>query len=86
MLLLKAAEYLAIGLVVLLFVSQVGVPFFQGRPLFPMFRRESELERRLAEAREEQHEAKMERDLKDIRHQTEATQTGTNDHSTESAP
>jgi hypothetical protein len=42
------------------------IPVLHGRPMFPMFRRESELRKKLQEAKQEQYEASIEQEIDNI--------------------
>lgn len=53
---LVALEWATIAVVALLLVTQLVVPVVMGRPMFPMFRREWGLRRRLDELRQTQAE------------------------------
>lgn len=44
--------------VVIFMITQVGLPLYQGTPLFPQFRRETELSQKVEEAEQELEEAR----------------------------
>jgi len=61
---LRWLEYLVFVLIALVFATQIFVPMWQGKRLFPIFRsRQRQLERKLAAAREEATEATLDRQL-----------------------
>lgn len=57
--LIAVLELVLMTLVVVLFVSQVGIPLWRGTPLFPAFKPERRLLRELAEI----EQARIEREL-----------------------
>ena len=58
-------EFLVTTLLIVFVLTQITLPAFFDRPLFPLFRRERvKLERELAEAHEEQDLAEMEAEVK----------------------
>jgi hypothetical protein len=59
-------RYLVVALLVGLVITEMLIPVLHGRPMFPMFRRESELRKKLQEAKQEQYEASIEQEIDNI--------------------
>lgn len=53
-------EFFAIGLLLLIFFTQVFIPWSRGLPYFPLLRKTRKLEQQLAEANESVDEARTE--------------------------
>lgn len=64
-------DVVAVGFIVLVFVTQVLLPFVNGRQLFPLLRDQAQPERELAEAMDELEAAKTLRDASVIRSEAE---------------
>jgi len=60
---LRFAELIAALILLLTFVTQVLIPAWQGRALFPIFRRQARLERTLARLRQQELEADLEDEI-----------------------
>lgn len=73
MVFLYLLEEIAIVLLALLLVFQVLIPLMRGTPVFPLFRREHKLHRRLEEVKEDVREARVEREIS--RHEQSARDT-----------
>lgn len=59
------------ALALLFFLTQVMLPAFRGTALFPMFRREGELEKSLSEAKQTIRERGIEKDIASTKQQSE---------------
>ena len=71
---LKVVEYLSIILCVILLTTQIIVPMYKGRKLFPFFRdKETELEDALIAANQKKAETDIKEEVKDIRQKAKAT-------------
>lgn len=64
-------EWVALILFLVVVVTQLAIPMYRGTPLFPVFRRERELETELERARQTSVESRLEkriaRERRDIR-------------------
>lgn len=56
-------ESLAVAVVLWFFISQVLVPVMRERPLFPMFSRKSELQEALAQVKQQEDEAALQKEI-----------------------
>ncbi len=78
MILLKSFEFLLGVFIAIGLASQIIIPAFQGRPLFPAFRRATRLQEDIVEAEEEVREAKLERKLHSVEKEAERVRQGEN--------
>jgi len=60
---LRLAEYAFAALLFWVLVTQLIMPLWRGRPIFPFFRRSRDLENRLGEVRQAKDEAAIEREI-----------------------
>jgi hypothetical protein len=67
MALLRILEYATGAILLLIAVTQVVIPIFRGTLLFPFFRREHELESLLSQARQQELEFGLQKELKQRR-------------------
>jgi len=63
MTLLRIFEIAAGAILVILAFTQIVIPILRGTLLFPLFRREHELESQISRARQEQLEIELQREL-----------------------
>jgi hypothetical protein len=56
------------ALIILVFASQIIWPLLKGRPTFPLFRKQRELEKSLADANQAEFEAELEEKVKKVTH------------------
>ena len=72
---LAVMEYIVLTLFLILVITQLIIPFYKGRHLFPWFRKkpEKELEDKLMEATEKKDEADLKETVKDIRQAKKST-------------
>lgn len=55
------AEWVLIIAVIMTIATQVLIPAYHNRPLFPLFRRESKLKSKLVSLEQEEHELQLEK-------------------------
>ncbi|OGF82511.1 hypothetical protein A3B18_00870 [Candidatus Giovannonibacteria bacterium RIFCSPLOWO2_01_FULL_46_13] len=60
-------ELVIIGVLLLLFVSQVFLPLWRNTPIFPLFRRERKLEAEIAEVKQQGLEADLKKELQRLK-------------------
>jgi hypothetical protein len=63
MTLLRIFEIAAGALIVILAITQIAIPILRGTLMFPLFRREHELESQLSRARQEELEVGLQHEL-----------------------
>lgn len=56
-------EILTVLLLTVLFITQILVPLFRGRPLFPMFKRESKLLKEKEEVLQQRDEKRLSEEI-----------------------
>ncbi len=71
MLFVKIIESLFIVIGLLFIVTQFLVPVILGRQLFPLFRKTSELETKLAEANQELHDKHLQKEIQEVEAEVE---------------
>jgi F0F1-type ATP synthase membrane subunit b/b' len=59
-------EFVLGALIFLIFVTQIVWPSFKGRALFPFFRKQQELEKKLADANQARFEAELEKKVAEV--------------------
>jgi hypothetical protein len=74
MLILRLVEFFAVLLILVTLFSQIIAPLLLGEPMFPFFRKRKKLEKALAEATEDEHNAEIEKEI-EKKHQKRAKQT-----------
>lgn len=62
--LLRIFEIAVGAIIVILAITQIVIPIFRGTLLFPLFRKEHELESQLSRARQEELEIGLQHELK----------------------
>ena len=71
--LLQTIEYVFIALVIIFVITQVIIPLGRGTLLFPLFRRERQLEQELQKVKQEAIEAELEQRVEETRKKVEET-------------
>ena len=71
--LLQTIEYAFIALVIIFVITQVIIPLGRGTLLFPLFRRERQLEQELQKVKQEAVEADLEQKIEETRRKVEET-------------
>lgn len=65
--LLSILEWAILGVLMLLFVTQIFLPLWRGTPIFPLFSRERKLEAEKDRVKQEVVEDDLEREIKTLR-------------------
>lgn len=65
MLIVVLFEFVALALLILVFATQIVVPFLRGTPTFPIFRKERKLMSELTRAMEKVAEVELEQRIKE---------------------
>ena len=55
----RLMEYTFAAVLILMFVTQIVMPVWKGRPMFPFFRNQRKLEKSLADANQAEYEADL---------------------------
>ena len=68
---IRVLEIVTLFLFLLVIVTQVGIPAYMGRSLFPLFRKPTDIEQEMAKVKEELYEVALEKDLAAAKQQLE---------------
>lgn len=66
---IRLLEIVGLLLVLLTAVTQVVIPAYMGRRLFPMFQKPADIEQEIAKVKEELYEVELEKDLAAVKQQ-----------------
>jgi len=64
MILLKLLQFIIFVIFVYIVVTQIIIPAFYGRRLFPMFKKQNEIETKIAENMQKRYETELKRHLR----------------------
>lgn len=69
---LRLLEFFSIAVIVVIAVTQIGIPAWKHQKLFPLFRKSQKtLEKELAEAEQKKSELNLHEDIEDIKREAE---------------
>lgn len=63
----RLMEVVLAAFIILVLVSQILWPLFQGRPIFPFFRKQRQLEKGLAEVNQTNFESGLRKKIKNVK-------------------
>lgn len=74
----RLLEYLFLFVALLLLISQVTIPAWRGRPMWPLFRRRRRAEELLSQAREDADVRDLQRQARDVKEESKQTDDNPN--------